>query len=61
MMVATIDTCMGPRAYAGVVFAYHELMTKDLERLSDEQWSSRVTSPTAPPAAVPWLKSVLAP
>jgi hypothetical protein len=51
---------MGPRAYAGVVFAYHELVTEDFERLSDEQWSSRVANPTLP-ADVPWLKPLLAP
>jgi hypothetical protein len=36
-------------------------VTKDFERLSDEEWSSRVANPTAPPADVPWLKPVLAP
>jgi hypothetical protein len=24
LMVTSVDTCMGPRAYAGVVYAYHE-------------------------------------
>jgi hypothetical protein len=60
MMVVTVDTCMGPRAYAGVVFAYHELTTNNFERLTDEQWSTRVSSKALPPE-VPWLSPLLAP
>ena len=39
-MVVTIDTCMGPRAYAGPAYAYHEIVT-DLNRLTDETWTPR--------------------
>jgi hypothetical protein len=61
MMVVTVDTCTGPRAYAGVVYAYHELITKDFERLTDEQWAERVAKKDAPPADVPWLSPLLSP
>ena len=53
-MVVTIDTCQGPRAYAGLAFAYHEVTTK-LERLTDKQWADRAMS--APD--VPWITPIL--
>jgi Protein of unknown function (DUF3160) len=61
LMVVTVDTCMGPRAYAGVVFAYHELVTKDFERLTDETWAGRVRNTGAPPADVTWMAPLLSP
>jgi hypothetical protein len=54
LMVVTIDTCMGPRAYAGLAFAYHEVVT-DLNRLTDQEWAPKAVD--APD--VPWLNSVL--
>jgi hypothetical protein len=36
LFVTTVDTCVGPRAYAGVVYSYHERIAKDFERLTDE-------------------------
>jgi hypothetical protein len=57
-MVATIDTCEGPRAYAGVVYAYHEQVTENFERLTDEAWAQRFTSGGPRPAEVPWMSSV---
>jgi hypothetical protein len=38
MMVMTRDSCMGPRAYVGLSFAYHEII-KPLPRLSDQEWA----------------------
>jgi hypothetical protein len=58
--VTSIDTCNGPRAYAGVVFAYHEQVTEDFERLTDEKWSERFYGTGTRPTEVPWLSSVLA-
>ena len=55
-MVTTVDTCQGPRAYAGVTFAYHEEVTSDYKRLTDQEWSTQVSSV----ADVPWMGSVLA-
>jgi hypothetical protein len=58
MMVMTVDTCQGPRAYAGAVFAYHEHLAEGFTRLTDEEWTSKLA--TDPPAEVPWLAPVLA-
>jgi hypothetical protein len=55
-MLVSIDTCVGPRAYAGVVFSYHEHLESGLVRLDDEAWSLRLQ--TMPPADVPWLAPV---
>jgi hypothetical protein len=59
LMVAAIDTCDGPRAYAGVVFAYHEQVTQNFARLTDEEWQSQLKAGPRP-ADVPWLSDVLA-
>lgn len=58
MMVMTVDTCQGPRAYAGAVFAYHEHLAKGFTRLTDEEWKDKLSQD--PPAEVPWLAPVLA-
>ncbi|MET0339508.1 MAG: DUF3160 domain-containing protein [Polyangiales bacterium] len=60
-LVATVDTCMGPRAYVGVVYAYHEEITKDFERLTDEEWEKRFYPSAQRPSDVPWLSDVLGP
>lgn len=44
LMVVTTNGCSGPRAYAGVVFAYHEHITENFERLDDEGWSQMLNS-----------------
>ncbi len=59
-MVMTAETCAGPRAYAGVVSSYHELVTENFTRLTDEDWSSRLRTGQAPPT-VPWLADVVVP
>jgi hypothetical protein len=61
LMVATTDSCGGaPRAYAGVVFAYHEEVTEGFKRLTDEEWAARFREGGARPGDVPWLSPVLA-
>jgi len=57
LMVVTFDTCSGPRAYAGVVSAYHELTTANFDRLTDERWSSQIAA--TPPAEVPWMTNLV--
>lgn len=57
-MIVTVDTCDGPRAYVGPVFSYHELITDDFERLTDEAFLERVL--TDEPADVRWMRSVVA-
>jgi hypothetical protein len=56
-MVVSIDTCDGPRAYAGIVFAYHEHLEPGFSRLTDDEWLQKLT--TASPPDVPWLAPVL--
>jgi hypothetical protein len=56
-MVVSVDTCDGPRAYAGIVFAYHEQLEPGFSRLTDDEWITRIQS--EPPADVPWLAPVL--
>jgi hypothetical protein len=38
LMVVTAETCSGPRAYAGLAFSYHEVVT-GLDRLTDPEWA----------------------
>jgi hypothetical protein len=56
LMVLTVDSCQGPRAYAGVVSAYHEVLQEGLVRLTDEEWKSRVYGKLP---EVPWLAPVI--
>lgn len=58
LMVVTVDTCSGPRAYAGLASSYHEQITTDFERMNDEQWATNIEA--EPPEDVPWLGPVLA-
>jgi hypothetical protein len=58
LMVVTANTCTGPRAYAGLASSYGEVITDNLERLTDQQWAQRVT--TRPFPEVAWMSSVLA-
>jgi hypothetical protein len=55
LMVVIAEGCSGPRAYAGLASSYHEVVTDDFERLTDEEWSP--TAYTAPDP--PWLDDVL--
>jgi len=57
LMVVTIDTCSGPRAYAGVASAYHEKLTTGYQRLNDEEWATEMSQ--TPPADVPWMKDLV--
>jgi hypothetical protein len=58
LMVVTIDTCDGPRAYAGVVSAYHEKVTTDYRRLNDQEWAQELSQ--GPAADVPWMNDLIA-
>jgi hypothetical protein len=61
LMVATLDTCAGPHAYAGVVLPYYEQITEHWQRLDDEQWAKLVQDTTAPLSEVPWTASFVSP
>lgn len=58
LMLMTVDSCSGPRAYAGIVSAYHELLVDGLTRLTDEEWEQRQYAER--PVDVAWLAPVLA-
>jgi hypothetical protein len=58
LMVMTAATCMGPRAYAGVVSSYHEQVTEKLQRLNDAEWARQFT-PERSPADVPWMADLI--
>ncbi len=57
MMIVAVDTCDGPRAYAGPVSSYYEVTTDNFERLDDSRWSLALRSN---PATVPWLAELTA-
>jgi hypothetical protein len=57
LMVVTVDTCAGPRAYAGLVSSYYEKITDDYERLSDEDWLEKLMK--SDPPTVPWMDRVI--
>ncbi len=57
LMVVTFSTCSGPRAYAGVVSAYHETTTENFDRLTDQRWTNQIAS--AVPAELPWISDLV--
>jgi hypothetical protein len=58
LMVMTVDSCQGPRAYAGVVSDYREVREAGLTRLTDAEWKQRVQAGGLPD--VPWLEPISA-
>jgi hypothetical protein len=53
--VVVVETCDGPRAYAGAVSSYHEKITEGFVRLADEDWSQEAQQ--APPVA--WMADLI--
>jgi hypothetical protein len=58
LMVVTVETCNGPRAYAGLAYSYGELVTENWKRLDDREWESEIRSKPFPD--VSWMKDVIA-
>jgi hypothetical protein len=58
LMVVTVETCNGPRAYAGLAYSYGERITDNWKRLNDEDWASYIS--TNPFPDVPWMSGLLA-
>lgn len=56
LMVTTIETCSGPRAYAGLVSSYYERTEDDWKRLSDPEWETILRD--TPPESPPWAQSL---
>jgi hypothetical protein len=57
-MVVTVDTCVGPRAYVGPVFAYHEQAPEGLDRVTDSEWSMQIEAER--PDDVRWMSDLIA-
>ncbi len=55
MMVVTVETCEGPRAYVGVASSYYETVTENYERLTDPQWQGLVGAEQD----VPWMQDLV--
>ena len=58
LMITTINTCSGPKAYAGLAFSYHEVVTENFQRLTDQDWATMLA---AGQPDVAWLSPVLGP
>lgn len=58
LMVMTRESCQGPRAYAGIVFAYHEQLPTGFTRINDQEWLAELAGGTRP-GDVPWMASLL--
>ncbi len=59
LMVTTIETCSGPRAYAGLVSSYYERIEDDWQRLTDPEWSNILTSEDV--ESPPWIQKHVVP
>ncbi|MCB9615079.1 MAG: DUF3160 domain-containing protein [Sandaracinus sp.] len=57
VMVVTVDTCVGPRAYVGLVSTFHQHVTQDFERWTDPEWAERVRAGSV--ASPAWWSSML--
>ncbi len=57
LMVVSLETCSGVKAYAGLASSYFERVTQDFQRLDDETWSSEITTTT--PADVRWMSDIV--
>jgi hypothetical protein len=56
LMVVTSETCMGPRAYAGLAYSYGELVKPDYERLTDNEWALEIADKFPD---VDWMRPLL--
>ena len=57
LLVVTVETCQGPRAYAGLAFSYGERVTEKWLRLNDQQWAKDIESGFPDTA---WMSPLLA-
>lgn len=55
-MIVTVETCEGPRAYAGLVSSYHQVIEKDYKRLTDKEWADAYWTRAAP---VSWMQDLM--
>jgi hypothetical protein len=57
LMIVTVETCQGPRAYAGLASSYFERITENYERLTDEDWAKDVIA--GHPDDVTWMQPLV--
>ncbi|MBL9008163.1 MAG: DUF3160 domain-containing protein [Myxococcales bacterium] len=58
LLVVSLDTCQGIRAYAGLAFSYHEILGAGFHRYTDEEWYPMARKGAALPA---WLQGLSSP
>ncbi len=56
LMVTTIETCDGPRAYVGLASSFHQVITENFKRLDDQAWAKEVQAGTVDDPE--WMKDV---
>jgi len=57
LMVVSVDSCNGPRAFAGVVSSYFEQTTNNFQRKTDENWATELKAAT--PSDVSWMQDIV--
>ena len=58
LMVVSVDTCQGVRAYAGLASSYYEHVTEGWQRLTDDEWAVELNRTVVPD--VPWMTDLIA-
>lgn len=59
LLITTIETCSGPRAYAGLVSSYYERIEEDWNRLTDPEWAQILGS--GEPRSPEWIDQHIVP
>ncbi len=58
-MIVTVNGCSGPQAYVGLVSSYHEKITEQYQRLTDEDWKGPIVAGQVPD--VGWMTGLVQP
>ncbi len=58
LMLTTVETCNGPRAYVGLASSYGEVIEENWTRLNDVEWKDRIAQQRFPDPT--WMSDVLA-
>jgi hypothetical protein len=59
LMAVAVETCAGPRLYVGLASSYREVVTKDFQRLTDQDWATSTKSDLGP--EVSWASDFVVP
>ena len=60
LMVTTVETCSGPRAYAGLVSSYFERIEEDYKRLTDPGWEALLRDEGSTMKSPAWAERLMA-